>query len=107
MTEYACLRDLPVVARDDVSGEPQEAARPFVLDVHWWVNLEKRARAARPPLPTAAEAVSRAIDQVIAQERDHTLKQLSAAILETLFEKFPSIDMVKLSARKLEASTDR
>jgi dihydroneopterin aldolase len=102
-TSFAFLRGIEVLACHGVDDEERHRPQRFVVDVRWWLELEKCARAAGYAEGVGYEAVFQAVVGVVSGPQVHPIEELPVAIIDALFQRFAAIRMVKVSVRKPDA----
>ncbi|MBS0220785.1 MAG: dihydroneopterin aldolase [Proteobacteria bacterium] len=103
MVDHAFLKGIEVMACHGVHEAEQHTPQRFIVDVYWWLDLEKYARADDYAKAVCYEEVFRTAVGILSGPPVRLIEKLSISIIDALLERFGAIRMVKVSVRKPDA----
>lgn len=103
MSDHAFLKGIEVIACHGVHEAERHAPQRFIVDVYWWLELEKYARADDYAEAVCYEEIFKTVSGILAGPSVNLIEKLAISIIDALLERFGAIRMVKVSVRKPDA----
>lgn len=103
MSDRIFLRGIELHAHHGLHEEEARLGQRFIVDVDWWLNAVPAATADDYGATVGYEKVFALVHEVSSGRRFHILEALAQAIAETVLERYPVVDKVRVELHKPSA----